>query len=206
MSVPTPSADPAKAPLRDEPHGWPVLATRDLHRDDWIVALREDTVQRPGHPDDTFSRLVLEHPGAAIVLAVDDDQRVCCIRQYRHAGGGYFIEFPAGLLDTDGESALDTARRELREEAQLQAERWDHLLTTYASTGISQEQHHFYLARGLAHADRGDFEMHAEEAEIEVLWVPVEEVIDAVLAGRVREGPTAVAVLAYDALRRRGEV
>lgn len=206
MSIPTPSADPSKAPIRDEQHGWPVLESRDLHRDEWIVALREDTVQRPGHPDDTFSRLVLEHPGAAIVLAVDDQERVCCIRQYRHAGGGYFIEFPAGLLDTEGEDALDTAVRELREEVELQAEQWQHLLTTYASAGISQEQHHLFLARGLTHADRGDFELHAEEAEIEVLWVPFQELREAVLTGQVREGPTVIGVLAYDALRRRGDV
>lgn len=206
MSVPTPSADPSKAPVRDEPHGWPVLATRDIHRDEWIVALREDTVQRPGHPADTFDRLVLEHPGAAIVLAVDDEERVCCIRQYRHAGGAYFIEFPAGLLDTEGEDAFDTAVRELREEAELQAERWQHLLTTYASAGISQEQHHLFLARGLSHADRGDFQPHGEEAELEVLWVPFEELREAVLTGEVREGPSVIAVLAYDALRRRGEL
>ena len=189
--------------LADEPLSWPVRDSRDIHRDDWVVALREDVVQRPGHPDETFRRLVVEHPGAALVLAVDDDERVCCIRQYRHSGGGNFIELPAGLCDQAGEDPQVTAARELREEVELQAEHWRHLLTTYASAGITAEQHHIYLATGLSHADRGDFELHAEEAELDVLWVPMGELLDAVLDGRVKEGPTAIAVLAYEALKRR---
>ena len=76
--------------------------SREIHRDNWVVALREDTVQRPDHPDETFGRLVLEHPGAVIVLAVDDEERVCCIRQYRHAGGAVFVELPAGICDAQG--------------------------------------------------------------------------------------------------------
>lgn len=192
--------------LADEPLSWPVLGSRDLHRDDWVVALREDTVQRPGHPDETFGRLVVEHPGAALVLAVDDEERVCVIRQYRHAASGTFIELPAGLCDQEGEDPQVTAERELREEVELQATHWRHLTTLYPSAGISSELHHVYLATGLSHADRGDFELHAEEAEIEQLWVPVDELLEAVLDGRVREGPIAAAVLTYDALRRRGRL
>ena len=183
-----------------------MVGTRDLHRDDWVVALREDVVQRPGHPGESFRRLVVEHPGAALVLAVDDQERVCCIRQYRHAAGGVFVELPAGLCDQDGEDPQLTAVRELREEAELQAERWRHLVSLFPSAGITGELHHIYLATGLSHADRGDFQLHAEEAEIEKVWVPVEELLGAVLDGRVREGPTASAVLTYDALRRRGRL
>ena len=194
------------ADLADEPLSWPVHGSRDLHRDDWVVSLREDLVQRPGHPDETFRRLVLEHPGAVIVLAVDDDQRVCCIRQYRHAGRGNFLELPAGLCDRPREDPVVTAARELREEVELAADSWRFMLTLLPSAGISTEQHHIYLARGLTHADRGDFELHAEEAELEVVWVPVHELLDAVLDGRVREGPVASAVLAYDALKRRNRL
>ena len=99
-----------------------------------------------------------------------------------------------------------TAARELREEVELQAEHWRHLVSLYPSAGITAELHHIYLATGLSHADRGDFELHAEEAEIEQVWVPVEELLDAVLDGRVQEGPLASAVLAYDALKRRGRL
>lgn len=194
-------ADPS-----DEHVSWPVVSTRDLHRDDWLVALREDVVQRPGHPDETFGRLVVEHPGAVVVLALDDEERVCCLRQYRHAAGGVFIELPAGLCDKDGEDLQLTAARELREEVELRAEHWRHLVSLYPSAGITDELHHIYLATGLSRADRGEFVLRAEEAEMETLWISVAELLDAVLEGRVREGPLAAAVLTYDVLKRRGEV
>lgn len=192
--------------ISDEPRTWPVLSSRDIHRDAWVVALREDVVQRPGHPEETFSRLVIEHPGAVVVLAVDDDERVCCIRQYRHAGGAVFVELPAGICDAEGEDPQVTAARELQEEVELRAEDWRRLLTLYPTAGITSELHHIYLARGLSHSDRGDFELHAEEAELEVVWVPVEELLTAVLDERVQEGPLAAAVLAYEVLRTRGRL
>ena len=192
------------APLADRPASWPVSSTRDLHRDDWVVALREDVVARPGHPEDRFRRIVVEHPGAVMVLAVDDDERVLCLRQYRHAGQHDYIEIPAGLRDAEDEDPLETARRELREEAELQATDWRPMLSTFPSAGLTQEVHEIYLARGLSHADRGDFELLGEEAEMVTLWVPMAELLDAVIEGRVRQGPLAQAVLAYDVLRRRG--
>ncbi|KRF32460.1 NUDIX domain-containing protein [Nocardioides sp. Soil805] len=190
--------------LADRPAEWPVHESRDLHRDDWIVALREDVVARPGHPEDRFRRISLEHPGAVVVLAVDDEERVLCLRQYRHTNRQDFIELPAGLRDAGDEPPVETAKRELREEAELAATSWQRLLSTYASAGITEEVHEIFLARGLSAASRGDFEMHAEEAEMEVLWVPMPELLDAVLDGRVRQGPLVQAVLAYDVLQRRG--
>ena len=192
--------------IADEPTSWPVVGTRLIHRDAWVVELREDQVQRPGHPEESFGRLVVEHPGAVVVLAIDDEERVCCIRQYRHAGQAVFIELPAGILDKEGEDPQVTAARELQEEVELQAEHWLQLLTTYPTAGITSELHHIFLARGLSYAGRGDFELHAEEAELEQLWVPFEELLDAVLDSRVREGPLAAAVLAYEVLRSRGQL
>jgi 8-oxo-dGTP pyrophosphatase MutT (NUDIX family) len=199
------SVSPAPEPaLADRPAAWPVRESRDLHRDDWIVALREDVVARPGHPDDRFRRISLEHPGAVVVLAVDDDERVLCLRQYRHTNQQDFVELPAGLRDAGDEPPVETAKRELREEAELAATSWQQLLATYASAGITEEVHEIFLARGLSPASRGDFEMHAEEAEMEVFWVPMADLLDAALDGRVRQGPLVLAVLAYDVLKRRG--
>jgi 8-oxo-dGTP pyrophosphatase MutT (NUDIX family) len=192
--------------LADEHLSWPVLGTREIHRDNWVVVLREDVVQRPGHPDETFDRLVVEHPGAAVVLAVDEDERVCCLRQYRHAAGGVFIELPAGLCDHEGEDPQVTAERELREEVELRADHWRHLASLYPSAGITGELHHLYLATGLSREGRGDFELRAEEAEMVQFWVPVDDLLEAVLDGRVQEGPLASAVLTYDALKRRGRL
>jgi ADP-ribose pyrophosphatase len=192
--------------VSDRPEQWPVTASRDIHRDDWIVALREDTLHRPGDPDHPFDRLVVEHPGAVMALAVDDRERVCCLRQYRHVAGRNFVELPAGLCDAAQEQPLDTARRELREEAELEADDWRHLLSVYPSVGILQEVHHLFLARDLRHASRGDFAMEHEEAELEVFWTPMAELLDAVLDGLVQQGPLAASVLAYDVLKRRGEL
>lgn len=192
--------------LVDRPEQWPVTASRDIHRDDWVVALREDTVHRPGHPDEPFDRLVIEHSGAVMVLAVDDEERVCCLRQYRHVAGRRFVELPAGLCDAEGEDPLATAKRELREEVELEAREWRHLVSVYPSVGILAEQHHLYLARGLSPVSRGDFAMEHEEADLEVFWTPMADLLDAVLDGRVQQSPLAVAVLTYDALRRRGEL
>jgi len=186
--------------LRDTAVTWPVESTEDLHRDGWVVALRADRVRRPGHlEEEPFRRIVLEHPGAAVVLAVDDDERVLCLWQYRHAAGHRFVEIPAGLLDHEGEEPLEVARRELAEEAGLAAAEWTHLLSTYSSPGISAEVAHLYLARGLSDVGRGDFELEHEEAEMEAAWVPFDELHAAVLDGRIGDAPMVIAVLAAQA-------
>jgi ADP-ribose pyrophosphatase len=186
--------------LRDVPESWPVESSTDLHRDGWVVALRADAVRRPGHPDDDpFRRIVMEHPGAAIVLAVDDDDRVLCLWQYRHAAGRRFVELPAGLLDQEGEDPLEAAKRELAEEAGYAARDWVHLTSTYSSPGISAEVAHLYLARGLSEVGRGDFEPVHEEAEMEVGWVPFDDLVEAVLDGRLSDAPLVIAVLAAQA-------
>ncbi|MDF9715216.1 NUDIX hydrolase [Nocardioides sp. ChNu-153] len=191
--------------LRDEPAAWPVESSEDLHRDGWVVALRADRIRRPGADDEApFRRIVLEHPGAAVVLAVDDDDRVLCLRQYRHAARTRFVELPAGLLDVAGEPALEVARRELREEAAFEAERWTHLVTTYPSPGISSEKASIFLAEGLRATDRGDFVLQHEEADMEMLWVPFAELLDGVLAGRITDAPVVIAVLVLHARRVRG--
>ena len=169
-----------------------------------MVALREDVITRPGHPEEHFTRVSLEHPGAVIVLAVDDDEQVVCLRQYRHTSGHEFIELPAGLRDAGDEPPVETAKRELQEEAELAAGSWRLLLSTYGSAGITNEVHEIFLARQLSPASRGDFAMRHEEAEMEVFRVPMPELLDAVLEGRVREGPLAQAVLAYEVHKRRG--
>ena len=186
----------------DTSASWPVEASQDLYRDEWVVALRKDTIRAPGGQD-SFDRWVFEHPGAVIVLAVDDDERVACVRQYRHPAVGTYLELPAGLRDADGEDPLETAKRELREEVELEASDWRQLFALWPSAGITAERHVFFLARGLNRRDRGDFALEHEEAAMEMLWVPVDQLVEAVLDGRVTEEPISVAVLAYDALRRR---
>ena len=192
--------------LSDTPGAWPVVETTDLHRDSWVVALRRDRIHLPGADSaDSFGRLVVEHPGAAMALALDERdgvEHVCLIRQYRHPGGGTFVELPAGICDVPGEDPVETAKRELREEASLEASEWQHLLTTYPSVGITSEVHHIYVARGLR-AVETDYVAEHEEAHIEVVWAPFDDLLAAVLAGRVTEGPVAIAALAYAVIQSR---
>jgi 8-oxo-dGDP phosphatase len=190
--------------VADRPESWPVRSSRDLFRDDWVMALRSDSVSRPGHEQEEFRRLVLEHPGAVIVLAVDSEDRVLVLEQYRHAARRRFVELPAGLRDVVDEDPLTTAQRELLEEGELRASTWRHLLTTHPSPGISSERIDIFLAQDLTPAARGDFELVHEEAEMTRSWVPLDELVDAVLAGRVTQGPLGLAVLAYAFPRRCG--
>lgn len=197
-------AEPDRS-LADEPQSWPVVASEDLHRDEWVVAFRADTMHRPEHPDEQFRRLVVEDPGAVIVLAIDEDDRVVVLRQYRHPVQMRLIELPAGKLDMEGEDPLVAAARELREEVGVRAREWTHLMTTYASPGITAETHALYLARGLEDVDR-DFDLHHEEADMTVERVPFADLLEAVLDGRVADAPVATAVLAYEVLRERGRL
>jgi 8-oxo-dGDP phosphatase len=202
-------SDAGSPDLGDREGSWEVVSSSFLYEGDWVVNLREDVVRAPGDGTE-HSRTVLEHPGAVVVLAVDDtvegQERVCCLRQYRHAGPGWFVELPAGLRDVEGEDSQQVAVRELREEAELEATDWRPLLTLRPSVGISDEVQEIFLARGLSHVSRGDFELHAEEAEMEVFWAPLDGLLDAALDGRLTTSPVVAALLAYDALRRRGRL
>jgi len=161
-------------------------------------SVRRDVISAPARPDEHFGRLVLEHPGAVVVLAVDDEERVLVLQQYRHPAGTRFVELPAGLLDVEGEEPEVAARRELREEAMVLAEHWRHLCTTYSSPGLSSERIVYFVATGITPApDRGGFEPAHEELDMTVHWMPLAELLDGVRLGRVTDGPTAQAVLAY---------
>jgi 8-oxo-dGTP pyrophosphatase MutT (NUDIX family) len=179
--------------LEDRPESWPVTATTDLFRDHWVMALRRDELHAPGH-DETFRRWVLEHPGAVIVLAVNDERRAFCLWQYRHPAQRRFVELPAGLLDAGHEEPVEAARRELREEAGLEATSWTPLGTTWSSPGISAEVMHFFLAQGLREVSH-DFERTHEEAEMDGGWVALDDLLAAVLDGRVGDGPLVQALL-----------
>jgi len=199
------SDGPPGEALRDEPLSWPVSSSVDVHRDDWVVAVRRDTISRPGHPEDHFGRLVVEDPGAVVILAIDDEDRVVVVKQYRHPAQMRLVELPAGKLDQPGEDPLVAAQRELLEEAGLAADTWTHLMTTWASPGITSETHALFLATGLREVVH-DFEAHHEEADMLLERVPRTELIEAVLDGRVADAPLITAVLAHETLVHRGRL
>lgn len=188
--------------LRDEPESWPVREVEEIWSGPAPFSVRRDLLSAPGRADVEFGRLVVEHPGATIILAVDENERALVLEQYRHAIGMRLVELPAGLLDVEGEDPLVAAKRELLEEVAHTADDWSHLLTTYPSPGLLAEKHVYFLARGLHEVpDRGGFELHHEEADMRVSWAPVEELWQGVVEGRLADGPLVFALMAYRLLR-----
>lgn len=150
-------------------------------------------------------REYVDHPGAVAVICLDEDDRVLLLRQYRHPVGHELWEPPAGLLDVAGEDPLEAARRELAEEADLRAERWDVLVDYFSSPGGSSEALRVYLARSLTPVPEPDRHVRdAEESEIVLRWVPLDEAVAGVLRGDLRNPSTAVGVLAAAAARAGG--
>ncbi|WP_449282635.1 NUDIX domain-containing protein [Leucobacter sp.] len=189
----------AEQPLADERAEVRVLDSELLVRGHvWDV--RRDRFEFGGTE---LVRDYLDHPGAVAVLAVDAEERVLLIRQYRHAIAHRDWEIPAGLMDAPGEPGLGAAQRELAEEADLRAERWGLLLDLFLSPGGTSEAMRIFLARDLHRVDH-DYVRADEEAELVPRWVPLAEAVEAVLDGRVQNAVTASAVLAAWAARGRG--
>ena len=177
-------------------HDFPVAETTDIYRGK-VMALRADEVVMPG--GGTARREIIEHAGAVAIAALDPDDRIMMIHQYRHALGRRLWELPAGLLDVAGEDPVDTARRELHEEAGLEATEWAVLLDVAPSPGFSDESVRVFLARGLTDVDRPELG-DDEEADLTTRWVTLSVAVRMVLAGTIVNGVTAAAVLAANAV------
>jgi 8-oxo-dGDP phosphatase len=189
--------------LADTPGGWPVRASAEL-ASARIVRLRRDTVVLPD--GGTVQREVVEHPGAVAIVALDEADRVLLIRQYRHPAQAMLWEVPAGLRDVDGEPILATAQRELLEETGYRAADWLVLVDYLSSPGISTERLRVFLARDLTQvpaAERAYVPEH-EEAFLTIAWLPLQAAVDAVLAGEMHNGVTAIGVLSASAARKDG--
>ncbi|GAA2408588.1 NUDIX hydrolase [Actinomadura vinacea] len=205
MSGPEAGA-PGVADVCDRPERWEVAgATREF--EGHVFSVRRDSVRMPnGAATELVHRDVIEHPGSVGILAVDDADRVLLLRQYRHPVGRLLWEAPAGLRDVAGEPLRRLAERELLEEAGYRADRWDVLVDVLPSSGMSDERVRIFLARGLTEvpAEQIGFERVHEEADMPVVWVPLEEAVRKVLAGDVHNMIAATGILAVHAARARG--
>jgi 8-oxo-dGDP phosphatase len=145
----------------------------------------------------TAARDVVENKGAVGVVALDDVGRVVLIRQYRHPVHQRLWEVPAGLRDVHGEDMLLTARRELAEETDYSAARFDLLVDLQTSPGFSNETIRMYLARDLTPVpDDERHERTDEEADLEIAWFDLDEAVAMVLRGEITNSSTVAGLLA----------
>lgn len=193
----------AHLPIRDVPETWQTDG-RVVRFTGHVWTVRTDRVAMPvGDTTEFVERDVVDHPGSVAVLALDAQDRVLLIRQYRHPVRHLLWEIPAGLRDVEGEPLWRTAERELAEEAGQQAEEWATLVDVFTSPGMSDERSRIFLARGLSTAEV-DFERVHEEADMPVEWVPLDEALAYVLAGDLHNSLAATGILAAHAARARG--
>lgn len=167
----------------------------------WDVRTEEVDLGEGG----VVTRDFMDHTGAVAVLALDEEDRVVVIQQYRHPVGAFEWELPAGQQDVDGEPPVTTAARELAEETDLTAARWHLLLDHYASPGGSSEALRVFLARDLAEVPEGERHVRdGEELGMPVRRVPLDALVADVLEGRVHNGTLMLSVLAAARLRDAG--
>jgi 8-oxo-dGTP pyrophosphatase MutT (NUDIX family) len=153
----------------------------------------------------TATRDVVVNKGAVGVVALDDLGRVVLIRQYRHPVGERLWEIPAGLRDVQGEDLVRTARRELIEETDWQAGRFDLLLDLQTSPGFSTETIRVFLAREVTPVPEAErHERTDEEADLEIAWFDLDEAVAMILRGEITNASTVAGLLAAARTRDEG--
>lgn len=159
-----------------------------------IITVTTDEVVLPnGHHVELE---VVHHPGGAAVVAIDAQDRVCLLRQYRYVADGWIWELPAGKLEPN-EPPLTTAQRELVEEAGVSARHWESLEGYLSSPGVFTEVLHLFMATGIEPAVAA----HEKAEVIEVHWIPFAEAYEWGVKGKIRDGKTALGLVRAHYLR-----
>lgn len=189
---------PDSSPLRDEPVALEVRSSKRVY-DGRVWNVFQDEVT---YGEGAITRDYVRHTGAVAVLVMDANERVLVIKQYRHPVRLREWEIPAGLLDIAGEDPLLCAQRELAEEVDLVADSWNVLADYATSPGGSDELIRVYLARGLRPTEV-PHPREAEESDMELRWVSLDEALEAVTTGAVGNSIFTIAMLSADFARNR---
>ncbi len=191
--------------ISDASLNWEVRR-RDVLGSGAVSSFVDDQVVTPS--GDVVQRQFVTHPGAVCIVAWDEEaDTIACLHQYRHPVGMELVEIPAGLLDEEGEEWLHAAQRELVEEAELSAGRWQVLVDVCPTAGASQESQRIYLARDLVHTNRPEgFELEGEEAEMTWEWLDRSALLEAVLDGRCQSQSLVTGLLALETARLSGRL
>jgi len=179
------------------PHDFAVVSDETLY-EGAIFALRRDDVRMPGGR--IAGREKIEHYGAVAIAALDDEERLVMIYQYRPAIGRRIWEMPAGLLDAAGEDPLEAAKRELVEEVGVEADEWSTLVDVVGCPGFADESVRVFLARGLRSVDR-PASADDEESDLAIRRVPLDDLVVGAMSGEVVNGPCIAGVFAAAAVR-----
>lgn len=172
--------------------GWYETLASVVHYEGWS-RLRVDTVRMPD--GSAADREVVEHLDAVAVVPVTEDDEVLLVRQYRHALGRYLLEIPAGVLDVVGEDPAAAARRELQEETEHDARELIPLVSFHNSAGWTTERTSLFLGQGLSRLAVPVHEPEAEEADMEVVRLPLRAAFDAALAGELTDAKTVLGLV-----------
>jgi ADP-ribose pyrophosphatase len=194
------SDDPkADDPLRER------LISSEVIKQGRILEFRIDTIEAAdGHRS---TRDIAGHPGGVCVVAIDDDDRVLFVRQWRHAAGGALLEIPAGTLDREPDGSIEehatAAARELEEETGSRAGAWRHLGGFYTAPGFTSELMHLYLATNLTPVD-GDGLAPDEDERLELRPIPFAEAVAMAERGEIRDAKSIVGLFWVARLRSAG--
>ena len=153
-----------------------------------VVRIEAASVQLPGGNVAEYE--IIRHPGSAAVVAMDGQHRVCLLRQFRPAAGGWIWELPAGRREPD-EQPQQTALRELAEEAGCRAESWQALGSILSSPGVSSEEIHLFLATGL----KPHPVQHEPFEAIQIHWIDFDAALERAVTGEVRDAKSVVGLM-----------
>jgi 8-oxo-dGTP pyrophosphatase MutT (NUDIX family) len=167
---------------------WITKSSRVVYENKWI-RVREDAVVRPDGSPGIYG--VVEVPASIGVVALNENDHVALVGQWRYALGRYMVEIPRGGSEKNPD-LVDVAKRELREEAGVEASHWELLGTVDVNSGITTDVQHLFLATELRPADMAHLD--AEE-QIDVFWMPFEKVVEMVMNGEITEVCSVAALL-----------
>ena len=175
------------------PDGYTVAGSERIY-DGKIFSVVGETI---AFPDGSRARRdMVKHGGAVAIAALDSRQQLVMLEQYRPAVGSFLWELPAGLRDVEGEPPSQAARRELVEEAGLEAATWQTLVDVVSAPGFSNERVRIFLATDLRESSDTSFVREAEEADMSVRRIPLSECVRAVMSGRIVNSLAIAGVLA----------
>jgi ADP-ribose pyrophosphatase len=197
---------PERAPIDrsppDDPLRETIVDSHVVHRGRYLT-FRIDTIERADGSRST--RDVAGHPGAVTILALDPDDRVLLVRQWRSATGGALLELPAGTLDRleDGgtEDPDGAARRELEEETGYRAGHWRKLGEFWTAPGFATELMHLYLATDLTPADDDGRLGPDEDEHLELRAVPWQDAVRLAEAGEIHDAKSILGLFWLARLR-----